>query len=64
MMADIANYLVSCSIASYRITKLLSYILKNMVYKRIKGSRQIVNYLAGLSYQIAFPNNNALLNPN
>ena len=26
-----------------------------MIYKRIKGSRQIGNYLAGLSRQIAFP---------
>ena len=37
------------------ITKLLYYMSPNMVYTRIIGSRQIGNYLAGLSRQIAFP---------
>ena len=47
MIAEKANYLVSSLIADYRIAKLLSYIFRYMVYKRIKGSHQIGNYLAG-----------------
>ena len=47
MIAEIANYLASCLIADYIITKFISYISRYMVYKRIKGSRQIGNYSTG-----------------
>ena len=39
--------MVSCLIAYYIITQLLSYIFRYIVYKRIKGSHQIGNHLAG-----------------
>ena len=45
MMAEIANYLMSCLKADYIITN--CYPIWYMIYKRIKGSRQIGNYLAG-----------------
>ena len=39
---------------SQLLTRLLYHMSPNMVYTRILGSRQIGNYLAGLSRQIAF----------
>ena len=54
-MAKKANYLMSCSKADNMITNY--YRIRYMIYKRIQGSHQIGNYLAGLSRQIAFPYN-------
>ena len=51
---DVPNYYI-CWLHRQQLTEFLYSVPPKMVYKRIIGSLQIGNHLAGLSHQIAFP---------